>query len=169
MAPIPAESGPLFPAKQAFSYWVARFLWKRATLQITTNEEDDNVRIQKEESKRNADSSCSDSNRLNPETRRSGGMHYTNIENIHKVIDPLFLNSLRAELDEIKTVAVNKTRDQKLRAFQAKIAGLKFLENCTTSLIRIQAAWTEGSFFGQKGLVRAFLWSRVFTRLFFVC
>ncbi len=28
---------------------------------------------------------------LNPETRRSGGMHYTSIENIHKVIDPLFL------------------------------------------------------------------------------
>ena len=32
---------------------------------------------------------------LNPETRRSGGMHYTSIENIHKVIDPLFLNELR--------------------------------------------------------------------------
>ena len=29
---------------------------------------------------------------LNPETRRSGGMHYTSIENIHKVIDPLFLD-----------------------------------------------------------------------------
>ena len=65
---------------------------------------------------------------LNPETRRSGGMHYTSIENIHKVIDPLFLNSLRTELEEIKTVAVNKTRDQKLRSFQAKIAGLKFLD-----------------------------------------
>ena len=31
---------------------------------------------------------------LNPETRRSGGMHYTSIENIHKVIDPLFLDKL---------------------------------------------------------------------------
>ena len=39
---------------------------------------------------------------LNPETRRKGGMHYTSIENIHKVIDPLFLNDLRSELDEIK-------------------------------------------------------------------
>ncbi len=29
---------------------------------------------------------------LNPETRRSGGMHYTSIGNIHKVIDPLFLD-----------------------------------------------------------------------------
>ena len=39
---------------------------------------------------------------LNPETRRSGGMHYTSIENIHKVIDPLFLDDLKAELEEIK-------------------------------------------------------------------
>ncbi|MBQ2956063.1 MAG: methylase, partial [Clostridia bacterium] len=35
---------------------------------------------------------------LNPDTRRKGGMHYTSIENIHKVIDPLFLDDLRAEL-----------------------------------------------------------------------
>ena len=39
---------------------------------------------------------------LNPQTRRSGGMHYTSIENIHKVIDPLFLDALREELDAIK-------------------------------------------------------------------
>lgn len=39
---------------------------------------------------------------LNPETRRSGGMHYTSIENIHKVIDPLFLNDLKAEFEQIK-------------------------------------------------------------------
>ena len=32
---------------------------------------------------------------LNPETRRKGGMHYTSIENIHKVIDPLFLTALK--------------------------------------------------------------------------
>ncbi|MBQ3826390.1 MAG: DUF559 domain-containing protein, partial [Spirochaetaceae bacterium] len=38
---------------------------------------------------------------LNPETRRKGGMHYTSIENIHKVIDPLFLDDLKAELAEI--------------------------------------------------------------------
>lgn len=40
---------------------------------------------------------------LNPETRRSGGMHYTSIENIHKVIDPLFLDDLKAELEDIKS------------------------------------------------------------------
>ena len=65
---------------------------------------------------------------LNPETRRSGGMHYTSIENIHKVIDPLFLNDLQAELEEIKAISVERTRDTKLRAFQKKLAGLRFLD-----------------------------------------
>lgn len=65
---------------------------------------------------------------LNPETRRAGGMHYTSIENIHKVIDPLFLDSLRAELAEIKEIAVDKTRNSKLTAFQNKLAGLTFLD-----------------------------------------
>ena len=65
---------------------------------------------------------------LNPETRRSGGMHYTSIENIHKVIDPLFLDELRAELAEIRDIAVENTRKRRLRAFQQKLAGLKFLD-----------------------------------------
>lgn len=65
---------------------------------------------------------------LNQETRRSGGMHYTSIENIHKVIDPLFLDDLRAELDAIKAIPVDKTRDKQLRQFQAKLAGLTFLD-----------------------------------------
>ena len=65
---------------------------------------------------------------LNPETRRSGGMHYTSIENIHKVIDPLFLDGLREELAAIKEITVDRTRDSKLRAFQSKLAGLTFLD-----------------------------------------
>ena len=65
---------------------------------------------------------------LNPETRRSGGMHYTSIENIHKVIDPLFLDELREELEDIKAVGVERTRKQKLLAFQNKLASLKFLD-----------------------------------------
>ena len=65
---------------------------------------------------------------LNPETRRSGGMHYTSIENIHKVIDPLFLDELREELDEIKEIAVDKTRTTKLKAFQDKISKLTFFD-----------------------------------------
>ena len=65
---------------------------------------------------------------LNQETRRSGGMHYTSIENIHKVIDPLFLDDLRAELDAIKAIPVDKTRNKQLRQFQTKLAGLTFLD-----------------------------------------
>lgn len=65
---------------------------------------------------------------LNPETRRSGGMHYTSIENIHKVIDPLFLDALKAELNEICENPIERTKNAKLRAFQRKLAGLKFLD-----------------------------------------
>ena len=65
---------------------------------------------------------------LNPETRRAGGMHYTSIENIHKVIDPLFLDDLKAEFEEIKTVAVQKIKRQRLVAFQDKLASLTFLD-----------------------------------------
>jgi hypothetical protein len=65
---------------------------------------------------------------LNPETRRSGGMHYTSIENIHKVIDPLFFDELTAELDGIEGIAVKKTRDRKLDEFQKKLASLTFLD-----------------------------------------
>ena len=65
---------------------------------------------------------------LNPETRRSDGMHYTSIENIHKVIDPLFLDGLRKELDEIREISVVRTRTAKLKAFQEKLAELTFLD-----------------------------------------
>ncbi len=65
---------------------------------------------------------------LNPETRRSGGMHYTSIENIHKVIDPLFLDDLKAELAAIKDEPIEKKRMQKAREYQDKLASLKFLD-----------------------------------------
>ena len=65
---------------------------------------------------------------LNPETRRSGGMHYTSIENIHKVIDPLFLNDLRRELDEILEEKVEKKRLRRLDEYQNKLASLTFLD-----------------------------------------
>ena len=65
---------------------------------------------------------------LNPETRRSGGMHYTSLENIHKVIDPLFLNELRAELNEIKAMKIEKPKREKLRNFRKKLSGLVFLD-----------------------------------------
>ena len=77
---------------------------------------------------------------LNPETRRSGGMHYTSIENIHKVIDPLFLDDLKAELDEIKSIQVLKTRNAKLKAYQDKLASLTWLEIKTPYLIQFKVA-----------------------------
>ena len=85
---------------------------------------------------------------LNPETRRKGGMHYTSIQNIHKVIDPLFLDDLRAEFTKIvetfpetshkarTTATVKETyqvtslrkRNAKLEDFRNKLAALTFLD-----------------------------------------
>lgn len=65
---------------------------------------------------------------LNPETRRSGGMHYTSIENIHKVIDPLFLDDLKTKFAEICEIKVDKTRKAKLEQFRDKLASLTFLD-----------------------------------------
>ena len=65
---------------------------------------------------------------LNPETRRSGGMHYTSIENIHKVIDPLFLDDLRDELAQIKMIQVDKTRTRKLEEYRKKLSTITFLD-----------------------------------------
>lgn len=65
---------------------------------------------------------------LNPATRRSGGMHYTSIENIHKVIDPLFLDDLKNEFTLIKNEKVKRTRKLKLESFQNKLASLQFLD-----------------------------------------
>ena len=65
---------------------------------------------------------------LNPETRHSGGMHYTSIENIHKVIDPLFLDGLKDELNAIKGFKQKSTVEQKAKQFQSKLAGLIFFD-----------------------------------------
>ena len=65
---------------------------------------------------------------LNPETRRSGGMHYTSLENIHKVTDPLFMDALSKEFEDIRGTAVEKTKMTKLREFQKKLASLSFLD-----------------------------------------
>ncbi len=65
---------------------------------------------------------------LNPETRRQGGMHYTSVENIHKVIDPLFLNDLKNELNEIKKTRQLATLKKKAKKFQDKLANLTFFD-----------------------------------------
>lgn len=65
---------------------------------------------------------------LNPETRRKGGMHYTSVENIHKVIDPLFLNDLKDELNQIKQYKQPAVYKQKAKDFQLKLSQLKFMD-----------------------------------------
>ncbi len=65
---------------------------------------------------------------LNPETRRSGGMHYTSVENIQKVINPLFMDDLNAEFARLCAEPVEKTRQRSLREFQTKLASLRFLD-----------------------------------------
>lgn len=65
---------------------------------------------------------------LNPDTRKTGGMHYTSVENIHKVIDPLFMYGLNREFKEILQIKTDRKRKQALLSFQDKISGLKFLD-----------------------------------------
>ncbi len=98
---------------------------------------------------------------LNPETRRSGGMHYTSIENIHKVIDPLFLDGLRSELAEILNIAVLKSRRAALERFQEKLASLRFLDPAAgsgnfltesyVSLRRLENRVIEALIAGERG------------------
>ncbi|MBO5729973.1 MAG: class I SAM-dependent DNA methyltransferase [Treponema sp.] len=65
---------------------------------------------------------------LNPDTRRTGGMHYTSIENIHKVIDPLFMDELTVEFEKICATTNAKSKTDKLQTFQEKLGNLKFLD-----------------------------------------
>jgi type I restriction-modification system DNA methylase subunit len=65
---------------------------------------------------------------LNPDTRREGGMHYTSIENIHKVIDPLFLDDLKEELLQIKQYKQPATLREKAKQFQFKLSKLTFFD-----------------------------------------
>lgn len=72
---------------------------------------------------------------LNPETRRKGGMHYTSVQNIHKAIDPLFMDDLNAEFQaimgsgtETRRATSLRERNQKLHDFQKKLGSLTFLD-----------------------------------------
>ena len=79
---------------------------------------------------------------LSHDQRRKGGMHYTTVKNIHKVIDPLFLDGLKAELKAIeddKNLG-DQARENRLKTYQDKLASLKFLENKTQNWIQIKFA-----------------------------
>ena len=98
---------------------------------------------------------------LNPDTRRSGGMHYTSLENIHKVIDPLFFDSLQKEFEKICAIAVEKTKMQKLGVFQSKLATLSFLDPAcgsgnflTETYISLRRLENEAISVTQKGQIQ---------------
>jgi len=63
---------------------------------------------------------------MDPAQRRAQGAHYTTEQNILKVIEPLFLDDLRAEFDRIKSL--RRGRLQRLRAFQERLGGLTFFD-----------------------------------------
>lgn len=67
---------------------------------------------------------------LNAKIRREGGMHYTSPENIHKVIDPLFLDDLKAELRSITSDAsiIPRNRTLMLHQFLEKLTNLTFFD-----------------------------------------
>ena len=93
---------------------------------------------------------------LSHDQRRAGGMHYTTVENIHRVIDPLFLDGLKAKLDAIGKAAIGeKARENRLREFQTMIAGLQFLD----------PACGSGNFLTETFLELRRLENRVLTQL----
>lgn len=73
---------------------------------------------------------------LNQETRRSGGMHYTSVENIYKVIDPLFLDDLKTELNEILELKTPNIREKRLIAYQIKLSEIRCLENIRPKMMQ---------------------------------
>lgn len=65
---------------------------------------------------------------LNPETRRAGGMHYTSIENIHKLTGPLFYDALKDELTAIEGIRGKQEREFKLREFLDRLSRIKVFD-----------------------------------------
>jgi len=63
---------------------------------------------------------------MDPAKRHALGAHYTTERNILKVIEPLFLDDLKAELAHLKTLRTG--RRKRLRAFHDKLADLNFLD-----------------------------------------
>ena len=65
---------------------------------------------------------------LNPATRRAGGMVYTSVENIHKVIGPLFLDDLARRVNECIALPPSPSRNKRLLAVRDEMAALSFLD-----------------------------------------
>ncbi|MBR3566401.1 MAG: hypothetical protein IKN91_08775 [Paludibacteraceae bacterium] len=85
-------------------------------------------------------------------------MHYTSIANIHKVIDPLFLDALKKEFQAIKAITLERQQRQKLDAFQDKLASLNFFDPAcgsgnflTESYVSLRRLENEVITFREKG------------------
>ena len=64
---------------------------------------------------------------MDPVERRKRGAHYTTETNILKVIEPLFLDDLRAEFERLKRRKDNRRRAD-LRRYQRKLGNLTFFD-----------------------------------------
>ena len=62
------------------------------------------------------------------EKRRETGSSYTSMENIHKVIDPLFLNDLMGKLRCIQKIEEKEKRKNELIEFRENLGTLTFLD-----------------------------------------
>ena len=64
---------------------------------------------------------------MQPEARRAEGAHYTTEQNILKVIEPLFLDDLKAEFERLQSRKDSRRRTE-LQRFQQKLGSLTFLD-----------------------------------------
>ena len=65
---------------------------------------------------------------IEPQKRRSLGQHYTSVQNIMKVIKPLFLDPLYAEFENIKSQKESKTKDHKFTALLQRLSEIKIFD-----------------------------------------
>lgn len=70
---------------------------------------------------------------VDSDVRESGGMHYTTPSNIHRVIDPLFLDDLKTELERIVRLPIGSAgeKDRKYRElenYRNRLADMRFLD-----------------------------------------
>ena len=64
---------------------------------------------------------------MEPTVRRTQGAHYTSEKNILKVIEPLFLDELRAEFDRLRARKDGRRRSE-MEAFHHRLGELKFFD-----------------------------------------
>lgn len=65
---------------------------------------------------------------IDPEERHNLGQHYTSVTNIMKVIEPLFLNDFKEELERAKNLKQQKVRNEALHALHDRLAKVKIFD-----------------------------------------